>query len=103
MLVGLVVGLVIGLASVLANMPMIVLVVFGSIAGAVGVVGGLMLLFGSLDSADFSRGDFTDNVSNSWAWSLLLLALAIGGVFIQARQQALMRQNIQEVWYAEVS
>ena len=102
-LVGLVVGLVIGLASILANMPMIVLVVFGSIAGAVGVVGGLMLLFGSLDSADFSRGDFADNVSNSWAWSLLLLALAIGGVFIQARQRALMRQNIQEVWYAEVS
>ena len=99
-LVGLVFGLVIGLVSVFANVPMIVLVVFGSIAGAVGVVGGLMLLVGSLNSADFSRGDFTDTVSNSWAWSLLLLALAVGGVFIQARQRALMRQNIQEVWYA---
>src|SRR3954464_5551830 len=39
--VGLVVGLAIGLVSVFANMPMIVLVVFGSIAGAVGVTGGL--------------------------------------------------------------
>ena len=65
-LVGLVVGLVLGLVSVFANMPMIVLVVFGSIAGAVGVVGGLMLLVGSLNSADFSRGDFTDTVSNSF-------------------------------------
>ena len=99
-LVGLVVGLVIGLASILANMPMLVLVVLASFAGAVGVVGGLMLLVGSLDSADFSRGDFTDTVSNSWAWALLLLALAVGGVLIQARQRALMRQNIQEVWYA---
>ena len=52
--------------SVFANMPMIVLVVVGSIAGAVGVVGGLMLLVGSLNSADFSRGDFTDTVSNSF-------------------------------------
>ena len=101
-LVGVVVGLVIGLASILANMPMIVLVIFGSFAGAVGVVGGLMLLVGSLNTDDFSRGDFTDTVSNSWAWSLLLLALAVGGVLIQARQRALMRQNIQEVWYAEV-
>jgi hypothetical protein len=100
-LVGLVVGLVIGLVAIFANMPMIVLVVLGSFAGAVGVVGGLMLLVGSLDSADFSRDDFTDTVSNSWAWSLLLLALAVGGVLIQAGQRALMRQNIREVWYAE--
>jgi hypothetical protein len=100
-LVGVVVGLVFGLVSIFANMPMIVLVVFGSFAGAVGVVGGLMLLVGSLNSSDFSRGDFTDTVSNSWAWSLLLLALAVGGILIQASQRALMRQNIQEVWYAE--
>jgi hypothetical protein len=102
-LVGVVVGLVFGVVSIFANMPMIVLVVFGSIAGAVGVVGGLMLLVGSLNSSDFSRGDFTDTVSNSWAWSLLLLVLAVGGILIQASQRALMRQNIQEVWYAEAS
>src|SRR3954471_5914253 len=100
-LVGLVVGLVLGLGSIFANVPMIVLVVFGSLAGAVGVVGGLMLLVGSLNSADFSRGDFTDTASNSFGWSLLLLVLAIGGILIQARQRAVMRQNIHDVWYAE--
>ena len=100
-LVGLAVGLLVGLVSVFTNVPMIVLVVFGAVAGAVGVVGGLMLLVGSLNSTDFSRGDFADTVSNSWAWALLLLALALAGVFIQASQRALMRQNIQEVWYAE--
>jgi len=100
-LVGLVVGAVIGLASVLANMPMVVLVVVGSFAGAVGVVGGLMLLVGSLNTADFTRGDFTDTVSNSVGWYLLLLVLAFAGIFIQARQRALMRRSIHEVWYAE--
>lgn len=100
-LVGLAVGLVVGLVSVFTNVPMIMLVVIGSIAGAVGVTGGLMLLTGSLNSADFSRGDFTDTVSNSVGWSLLLLVLAVGGIVIQARQRALMRRNIQDVWYAE--
>ena len=88
-MVGLAVGLVIGLASVFVNVPMIILVLIGSIAGAVGVTGGLMLLVGSLNSADFSRGDFTDTLSNGFGWSLLLLVLAIGGIVIQARQQAL--------------
>jgi hypothetical protein len=100
-LVGLALGIILGLVSLFANVPMIVLVIVGSIAGAVGVTGGLMLLVGALDSADFSRGDFTDTVSNSFGWSLLLFVLAIGGIVIQAMQRAVMRQSIQETWYAE--
>ena len=102
-LVGLVVGVVFGLVSIFANMPMIVLVVFSSFAGAVGVVAGLMLLVGSLNSSDFTRGDFTDTVENGWAWSLLLLVLALAGIFIQARQRVLMRRTVREAWYTESS
>ncbi len=102
-LVGLAVGLVVGVVSVLGNMPMIVLVIFSSLAGAVGVVGGLMLLVGSLDSADFTRGDFVNSVENAWGWSLLLLVLALAGILVQAMQRAVMRQTVQEVWYAESS
>jgi hypothetical protein len=100
--VGLALGLALGLVAVFMNVPTIVLVLVGSIAGAVGVTGGLMLLVGSLNSADFTRGDFTDSVSNSVGWSLLLVALAAGGILIQAMQRALMRQSIHETWYAEV-
>ena len=102
-LVGLGIGVLLGLLSIFTNMPMIVLVVFSSIAGAAIVVGGLMLLVGSLNSADFTRGDFTDTVENGWVWSLLVVVLAFVGIFIQARQRALMRRSVHEVWYAESS
>ena len=100
-LVGTAVGVIVGLVSIFVNMPVIVLIVFSSFAGAVGVVGGVMLLVGSLNSADFGDAGFTDTVSNSFGWSLLLLALAIAGIVIQAAQRALMRESITEVWYAE--
>ncbi len=102
-LVGLVVGILVGLVSVFTNIPMIMLVVIGSIAGAIGVTGGLMLLFGSLNTADFSRGDFTNTVSDNFFWWLLFVVLTLGGIVIQARQRALMNQSIREVWYAEAS
>jgi hypothetical protein len=102
-LAGLAIGVAFGLVSIFANMPMIVLVVFSSLAGAVGVVGGLMLLVGSLESADFTKGNIVDTVDNGWAWSLLALVLAFAGVVIQARQRILMRRTIQQAWYAESS
>jgi hypothetical protein len=102
-LVGLALGIIVGVVSVVTNVPMIMLVFIGSIAGAIGVTAGLMLIFGSLNSADFTRGDFTDTVSNNFGWWLLLVVLAIVGIVIQARQRALMRQSIHEVWYAETA
>jgi hypothetical protein len=100
-LVGLLVGAVVGIAAIVTNMPMLVLVVLSSIAGAVGVVGGLMLVFGALNTADFSRGDFVDTVNNSWFWYLLLIVLIFFGVFVQIRQRIVMNRSIQQYWYAE--
>ena len=100
-LVGTVVGVILGLVSIFADVPAIVLVVVSSFAGAVGVVGGLMLLVGSLNSADFTRGDFTDTVENGWVWSLLLLVLALVGIFSQALQRVVLHRTIRETWYAE--
>jgi hypothetical protein len=100
-LVGAAVGAVVGIVAVIGNLPMIVLVVLSSFAGAVGVVGGLMLLVGSLDSADFTRGAFTDKVQDSWGWYLTLLVLAFTGIVAQARQRTMMSRSINEVWYAE--
>ena len=100
-LVGVAVGAIVGLASVFGNMPMIVLVVISSVAGAISVVAGLMLVFGSMDTADFTGGAFTDKVQDSWGWYLTLLVLAFAGIIVQARQRTMMRRSVNEVWYAE--
>jgi hypothetical protein len=100
-LTGMLVGFVIGLLAIFADVPMIVLVVLSSLAGAVGVVGGIMLVFGALETADFTNPAFTDAVQDSWIWGLLLLVLAVAGILIQSRQRAMMRRSVREYWYAE--
>ena len=100
-LVGVAVGLVVGLVAAFGSMPMLVLAVASSIAGAVSVVAGLMLVFGALNSADFTEGDFTAAVQDSWGWWLTLLLLAVIGIVAQVRQQVLMRRSINEAWYVE--
>ena len=100
-LVGFAVGAIIGVASIFVRMPMIVLVVLSSVAGAASVVAGLMLLVGSMNSSSFTRGAFTDTVDDSWGWYVTLLVLAFAGIFVQARRRVVMRSTVREVWYAE--
>jgi len=102
-LIGVAIGAVLGLVAVLGNLPMIVLVTLSSFAGAVGVVGGLMLLFGSINTSDFGSGAFADSVDDSWGWYLLLLALSFGGIIVQASQAAAMRRSVAEAWSAELA
>ena len=102
-LVGLSVGIAVGILSVLVDMPMIVLIIVGSIAGAVSVTAGLMLLFGSLNTSDFTRGDFTDRVADNAGWSILVLVLTVVGIVIGARQRTVMRQSVRETWYVETT
>ena len=100
-LVGLVVGAILGVISVFANMPMIVLALVSSLAGAASVVGGFMLVFGSLNSADFTQAAIMDGLKGSWGWSLMLLVLAIVGFVAQTRSRVNRRRTISEAWYVE--
>ena len=99
-LLGVVVGAIFGIVSVVGNMPMIVLAVASSLAGAVSVVAGLMLLVGSLNSADFAEGGFSSAVDASWGWFALLLVLALIGFVAQTRQRVAVRRSVNEAWYA---
>ncbi|WP_141842437.1 DUF4203 domain-containing protein [Humibacillus xanthopallidus] len=102
-LVGLAFGAALGVVAAFGNMPMIVLAVASSIAGAVSIVGGLMLLFGTLDSATLTRSSFSAAIQSGWYWYALLLVLAVVGIVAQTRQRLAMRRSINEAWYAERS
>jgi len=100
-LVGVAIGVVFGLISVVGNMPMVVLAVASSLAGAVSVVAGVMLLVGSLNSADFTESSFSSALDASWFWYVLLAVLALIGIIAQTRQRVAVRRSINEAWYAE--
>jgi hypothetical protein len=77
---------------------MLVLTVLSAVAGALGVVAGLMLLTGSMDSADFNRGAFVNTVKDDWWWYALFLVLAILGLVVQTLQAAVMNRSIRAAW-----
>lgn len=100
-LLGVAVGLVFGVLAVAGNLPMVVLSVASSIAGAVSVVAGVMLLVGSLNSADFSEGASTGTADVGWGWVALAVALAVVGFVVQAVQRGAVRRSVNEAWYAQ--
>jgi hypothetical protein len=100
-LIGVAVGLVFGVVSVAGNMPMVVLAVASSLAGAVSVVGGVMLMVGALNSADFAESGFSGAADVGWGWTLLAFVLAVIGVVVQSRQLGVVRRSVNEAWYAQ--
>jgi hypothetical protein len=100
-LIGVAVGLVFGVVAVAGNMPMVVLAVASSLAGAVSVVSGVMLLVGSLNSADFAEGGIGSGADVGWGWYVLALVLAVIGVVVQTRQLGVVRRSVNEAWYAQ--
>lgn len=83
-------------------MVMAVLISLGSVAGAVSVVAGLMLVFGSINSADFTRGDITSAIDGRWGWWLNALVLTVCDIIAQAAGAA-RAQTIRAAWYSEAT
>ncbi|KQR11911.1 hypothetical protein [Cellulomonas sp. Leaf334] len=98
---GVAVGAIFGIVSVVGNMPMVVLAVASSLAGAVSVVAGVMLLVGTLNSADLEDGRFSSALDASWTWWALLLVLALIGFVAQTRQRVAVRRSVDEAWHAQ--
>ena len=84
-LVGAGIGLMFGIFAAVGHMPMVILVVFSSIAGALATTAGLMLLFNSLDTEDFSNKAVVDVIDDRWWWWVIAFALAIAGLVTQMR------------------
>lgn len=96
-LVGVVVGVLLAAAAIMANLPAILLVVLSALGGSTAIVGGVMLLVGTIALDDFSRASVTSTMGNDWWWYIAYLVLVIAGVFAQSRFLDRER-SLQQQW-----
>jgi hypothetical protein len=100
--VGIAVGLALAIAAIAADMPMLLLVWLSALAGAVTVVGGLMLVFGAIDIDDVGSST-TDRLHDSWGWYLVYLALVVGGLTVQLHDLDRARRTVADSWRASAA
>ncbi|MCB1256043.1 MAG: DUF4203 domain-containing protein [Microthrixaceae bacterium] len=100
-LVGVVLALLLGLIAIVGDLPMIILTVLTAMAGSTATVGGLMLLFGSIDSADLDRANVVATIQDAPGWWLLYAVLAIAGIVGQGQSVRAMEHSLREQWAAD--
>jgi hypothetical protein len=94
--VGVAVGLVLAVIAILADLPAILLVVLTALGGAATIVGGVMLLVGTVDLDELDR-ETTERLDLGGWWYALQIGLAIAGIVAQ-RRDAARRQRLEQAW-----
>jgi len=97
-LVGVAVGVLFGIVAAISELPMVLLVVFSTIAGALTITAGLMLLFGSIETEDWSNSSVIDLIEDDWWWWVIALGLAVIGIVSQMRTIAELRWSMRAAW-----
>jgi hypothetical protein len=95
--VGIAAGLALAIAAIAADMPMLLLVWLSALGGAVTIVGGLMLLVGTIDLHDVGAST-TDRLHDSWGWYLVYVALVVAGLIVQLRGLDRTRRTVADSW-----
>lgn len=94
--VGVAVGLVLAVIAIMADLPAILLVVLTALGGAATIVGGVMLLVGTVDLDELDR-ETTERLDLGGWWYALQIGLAIAGIVAQSRDAA-RRQRLEQAW-----
>jgi hypothetical protein len=97
-IVGVAVGILFGIFAAVAQLPMAILVVFSTIAGALTMTAGLMLVFNALDTEDFSNDAIVDLIDDDWWWWVIAFALAIAGMVAQMKAITNLRLTARQAW-----
>jgi hypothetical protein len=84
-IVGLALGILAAIVALIWNAPKYTLIVGTSIAGAMAVIGGILLLFNQIPLDYFSYSAVNHTVNNSFLWSIVSLGLAVFGIVVQSR------------------
>lgn len=97
-LIGVAVGILFGIFAALVQLPMTLLVVFTTIAGALTATAGLMLVFNAVDIADFDDTRVVDLIDDAWWWWLIAFVLAILGFVSQMKAITRMHWTMRQGW-----
>ncbi len=96
--VGVAVGIVLAVIAIVGDLPAILLAVLTAVAGASVTVFGLMLLFGVLNSGEFTAGDLTAKLDAHWWWYAIYAVLAIAGVIAQGSHLSRVKRSMRQQW-----
>ena len=99
-LVGLAAGALLALFAIVADLPMVLLVVLSALAGASAVTTGVMVLAGTIGTDDFTDEAVTARADDNWWWYALFLGLAIVGMAYQSRAMGRLRGSMRDDWDA---
>lgn len=93
---GIAVGLLLAMVAIASNLPLVILIVVSSLAGASLAVSGLLLTIGvySLDTIDDAQALAADH---AW-WPFAVGGLAIVGIIVQARSAARETAYVRDSW-----
>ena len=83
--IGVVLGLLTALLALTAEAPKYLLIFISAMAGAMAVIGGLLLMFNQIPLDSFNYAAVNHTVSNSFIWTLSGLLLTILGIIVQSR------------------
>lgn len=98
--VGVAAGALLAFVAIMADLPMVLLVVLTAMAGASAVVTGAMLLFGAVETADFTQSTITRELEDDWWWYVSYLVLAVAGLVAQMQAVASIRSSMRDDWAA---
>lgn len=100
-LVGIVLAIALGVVAIIGELPMVILTLLTATSGSLAVVGGLMLLFGSMDTSDLDRASAVQQIEDRPGWWLLFVVLAIAGVIGQIRTLGSLEESLRRQWVAD--
>jgi hypothetical protein len=97
-LAGVVAGCALAVAAIALDLPAVLLLVLTALGGASAITGGIMLLTGAVNTADFDDGGASDHVSASGWWFVLYIAIAAAGVVSQRRAMGTITGTARDGW-----
>lgn len=98
---GVALGVLMAFVAIVTDLPMVLLTVLTALAGSSVVVGGVMLVAGTIDNTQLSERTTTEVLTDDPWWYLLFVVVAIAGIVVQIRAADRLDRSLRESWEAE--